>query len=70
MSRLTRSEIYMVHRIGWLRADFFGEHDRIVYTASLMIGVAAAGTGVLVAGLAEAKQGPNRGPAANASATT
>lgn len=55
MSRLSHSEIHMVHRIGWLRAAVLGANDGIVSTASLLVGVAAAGTGrtdVLVAGLA------------------
>jgi VIT1/CCC1 family predicted Fe2+/Mn2+ transporter len=40
-------------RIGWLRAAVLGANDGIVSTASLVIGVAAAGggrSGVLVAG--------------------
>jgi len=44
-----------VARIGWLRAAVLGANDGIVSTASLIVGVAAAGTGrqaVLVAGLA------------------
>lgn len=55
MSSRTHSEIHMVHRIGWLRAAVLGANDGIVSTASLLVGVAAAGTGrteVLVAGLA------------------
>lgn len=55
MSRLTHSEIHMVHRIGWLRAAVMGANDGIVSTSSLIVGVASAGTGrteVLVAGLA------------------
>ncbi|MDE3078578.1 MAG: VIT family protein [Paracoccaceae bacterium] len=55
MSRLTHSEIHMVHRIGWLRAAVLGANDGIVSTASLVVGVAAAGSGkteILVAGLA------------------
>lgn len=55
MSRLTHSEIHMVHRIGWLRAAVLGANDGIVSTSSLVVGVAAAGTGrteVLIAGLA------------------
>ncbi|MBI1219862.1 MAG: VIT family protein [Rhodobacteraceae bacterium] len=55
MSRLTHSEIHMVHRIGWLRAAVLGANDGIVSTASLVVGVAAAGSGkpeVIVAGLA------------------
>jgi vacuolar iron transporter family protein len=55
MSRLTHSEIHMVHRIGWLRAAVLGANDGILSTSSLVVGVAAAGTGrteVLIAGLA------------------
>ena len=55
MSRLTHSEIHMVHRIGWLRGAVLGANDGLVSTASLVVGVAAAGSGrsaVLVAGLA------------------
>lgn len=55
MSRLTHSEIHMVHRIGWLRAAVLGANDGLVSTASLVVGVAAAGSGrpeILIAGLA------------------
>lgn len=55
MSRLSHSEIHMAHRIGWLRAAVLGANDGIVSTASLLVGVAAAGSArsaVLVAGLA------------------
>jgi VIT1/CCC1 family predicted Fe2+/Mn2+ transporter len=55
MSRLSHSEIHMVHRIGWLRAAVLGANDGLVSTASLVVGVAAAGSGrseVLIAGLA------------------
>ena len=55
MSRLSHSETHMVHRIGWLRAAVLGANDGLVSTASLIVGVAAAGSGkpeVLVAGLA------------------
>lgn len=55
MSRLSHSEVHMVHRIGWLRAAVLGANDGIVSTASLVVGVASAGAGqnaVLVAGLA------------------
>jgi vacuolar iron transporter family protein len=55
MSRLSHSEIHMVHRIGWLRAAVLGANDGIVSTASLVVGVASAGSthnAVLVAGLA------------------
>jgi vacuolar iron transporter family protein len=55
MSRLPHSEGHMGHRIGWLRAAVLGANDGIVSTASLIIGVASAGStrgAVLVAGLA------------------
>lgn len=55
MSRHSHSEIHMVHRIGWLRAAVLGANDGLVSTASLVVGVAAAGSGkpeVLIAGLA------------------
>jgi len=55
MSRLSHSEIHMVHRIGWLRAAVLGANDGLVSTDSLVVGVAAAGSGrteILVAGLA------------------
>jgi len=55
MSRLSHSEIHMVHRIGWLRAAVLGANDGLVSISSLVVGVAAAGTGrteVLIAGLA------------------
>lgn len=55
MSRLSHSEIHMVHRIGWLRAAVLGANDGLVSTSSLVVGVAAAGSGrpeILIAGLA------------------
>lgn len=55
MSRLSHSEVHMVHRIGWLRAAVLGANDGLVSTASLVVGVAAAGSGrpeILTAGLA------------------
>jgi VIT1/CCC1 family predicted Fe2+/Mn2+ transporter len=55
VSRLSHSEIHMVHRIGWLRAAVLGANDGLVSTSSLVVGVAAAGSGkpeVLIAGLA------------------
>ena len=55
MSRLSHSEIHMVHRIGWLRAAVLGANDGLVSTASLVVGIAAAGSGrpeILIAGLA------------------
>jgi VIT1/CCC1 family predicted Fe2+/Mn2+ transporter len=48
-------EKHRVQRIGWLRAAVLGANDGIVSTASLVLGVAAAGAsaeGVLVAGVA------------------
>ena len=55
MNRLSHSEVHMVHRIGWLRAAVLGANDGLVSTASLVVGVAAAGSGrpeILIAGLA------------------
>jgi VIT1/CCC1 family predicted Fe2+/Mn2+ transporter len=49
------SERHRTQRIGWLRAAVLGANDGIVSTASLRVGVAAAGTSrsnVLVAGIA------------------
>ena len=48
-------ERHRTHRIGWLRAAVMGANDGIVSTASLVMGVAAAGAGtraILVAGVA------------------
>ena len=48
-------ETHRTHRIGWLRAAVLGANDGIVSTASLVLGVAAAGVashGILVAGVA------------------
>ena len=48
-------ELHRTHRIGWLRAAVLGANDGIVSTASLILGVAAAGVdskGILVAGTA------------------
>jgi len=55
MSRLHHAEGHLLHRVGWLRAAVLGANDGIVSTASLLVGVAAAGSGrpeILVAGLA------------------
>lgn len=56
MSRLhLHPELHLVSRVGWLRAAVLGANDGIVSTASLIVGVAAAGSersAVLVAGLA------------------
>ena len=48
-------ERHRTHRIGWLRAAVLGANDGIVSTASLILGVAAAGASsesVLIAGVA------------------
>jgi len=50
-----RLEVHRSERIGWLRAAVLGANDGIVSTASLVVGVAAAGVGrseVLLAGVA------------------
>ena len=49
------AERHRTDRVGWLRAAVLGANDGIVSTASLVVGVAAAGSGrhaVLVAGIA------------------
>jgi VIT1/CCC1 family predicted Fe2+/Mn2+ transporter len=48
-------ESHKTHRIGWLRAAVLGANDGIVSTASLVLGVAAAGAGsrnILISGVA------------------
>ena len=48
-------EWHRTDRIGWLRAAVLGANDGIVSTASLVLGVAAAGAthaSVLIAGIA------------------
>ena len=52
---MRHSEWHRTHRTGWLRAAVLGANDGIVSTASLVLGVAAAGAAtqsVLVAGVA------------------
>lgn len=52
---MRHAEKHRTERIGWLRAAVLGANDGIVSTASLVLGVAAAGAdakGVLVAGVA------------------
>lgn len=52
---MRHSEGHRTHRTGWLRAAVLGANDGIVSTASLVLGVAAAGVdtkGILVAGVA------------------
>lgn len=55
LAELAQVEKHYTHRIGWLRAAVLGANDGIVSTASIVVGVAAAGTergGVLIAGMA------------------
>jgi VIT1/CCC1 family predicted Fe2+/Mn2+ transporter len=52
---MRHTEGHKTQRIGWLRAAVLGANDGIVSTASLVLGVAAAGAdakGILVAGVA------------------
>ncbi|MCP5178551.1 MAG: VIT family protein [Pseudomonadales bacterium] len=52
---MSSHEKHRSHRIGWLRAAVLGANDGIVSTASLVIGVAAAGVArgeILLAGVA------------------
>jgi VIT1/CCC1 family predicted Fe2+/Mn2+ transporter len=52
---MKHQELHHIQRLGWLRAAVLGADDGIVSTASLIIGVAAAGSdrnSVLVAGIA------------------
>lgn len=55
LTRRLHRERHRTDRVGWLRAAVMGANDGIVSTASLLLGVAAAGTersGVLIAGVA------------------
>lgn len=55
MPRAIHTERHFTQRIGWLRAAVLGANDGIVSTASLVVGVAAAGSdrsALLLAGLA------------------
>jgi VIT1/CCC1 family predicted Fe2+/Mn2+ transporter len=55
MPRSTHPELHRTERIGWLRAAVLGANDGIVSTASLLVGIAAAGGGrgeLMVAGVA------------------
>ena len=55
MVRSTHPERHRTDRIGWLRAAVLGANDGIVSTASLVVGVAAAGAthnSILVTGIA------------------
>lgn len=52
---MRHSERHRTHRTGWLRAAVLGANDGIVSTASLILGVAAAGAStqtIMVAGVA------------------
>lgn len=52
---MVHNESHRTHRSGWLRASVLGANDGIVSTASLIIGVAAAGStreSILLAGAA------------------
>lgn len=52
---MSHHEVHRSHRVGWLRAAVLGANDGIVSTASLIIGVAAAGasqTSIFLAGVA------------------
>lgn len=52
---MRHAERHRTQRVGWLRAAVLGANDGIVSTASLVLGVAAAGAdaqGILVAGVA------------------
>jgi vacuolar iron transporter family protein len=55
MRHIRHIERHMTHRIGWLRAAVLGANDGIVSTASLILGVAAAGASsknIMIAGVA------------------
>ena len=52
---MTHADAHRSHRAGWLRAAVLGANDGIVSTASLIIGIAAAGSrhsDILLAGMA------------------
>lgn len=52
---MRHTEVHRTQRIGWLRAAVLGANDGIVSTASLVLGVAAAGASsknILIAGVA------------------
>lgn len=55
MIPMRHTERHKTHRIGWLRAAVMGANDGIVSTASLVLGVAAAGAtskSILITGVA------------------
>jgi len=52
---MRHDELHRTHRTGWLRASVLGANDGIVSTASLVLGIAAAGSnsqGIILAGVA------------------
>ncbi|MFA7553488.1 MAG: VIT family protein [Spongiibacteraceae bacterium] len=52
---MSHVEDHKIHRVGWMRAAVLGANDGIVSTASLIVGVAAAGVAhgdILLAGIA------------------
>lgn len=52
---MKHAEYHRLHQIGWLRASVLGANDGIISTASLIIGVAAAGANahtILITGIA------------------
>ncbi len=52
---MPHEETHKLHRVGWLRAAVLGANDGIVSTASLIIGIAAAGAlqeSIVLAGVA------------------
>jgi len=54
-SRSIHPEAHYIHRIGWLRAAVLGANDGIVSVASVLVGVAAAGSPhqtIILSGLA------------------
>lgn len=60
MNATRHHEDHAVHRVGWLRAAVLGANDGILSTASIVVGVAVAGSAradILLAGLAGAVAG-------------
>jgi len=47
---MVHQQAHRLHRSGWLRAAVLGANDGIVSTASLIIGVAASGSGQAATG--------------------
>ena len=60
MNVMRHIERHRTHRIGWLRAAVLGANDGVVSTASLVLGVAAAGArskNIAIAGVAGLEAG-------------